>query len=152
MWYKAEWMGHPMRLELVKLADCYTTRGALLPLPPTRQGLTKGQRLKWGIKGWIGRERAETRTLLVCAGHWPTKCNVSLMSQAVSWTQILVQARMPSYSLNQTWGLKESIMQPTHPKVAQPKLGALQPQVCHWFLFGALSGPMSVKGHRKHFN
>ena len=34
MWHKAEWMGHPMRLELtlagllVKLANHYTTRGA----------------------------------------------------------------------------------------------------------------------------
>ena len=35
MWHKAEWMGHPMRLELtrvgllVKLANRYTTKGAL---------------------------------------------------------------------------------------------------------------------------
>ena len=35
MWHKAKWMGHPMRLELtrvgllVKLANRYTTRGAL---------------------------------------------------------------------------------------------------------------------------
>ena len=67
-----------------------------LPLPPTRQGLTQGQwtkgRLKCGLRGWVGRERIETRTLLVCVGHWLTNCNVSLMSQAVSWTQIWVQA------------------------------------------------------------
>ena len=37
MWHKAEWMGRPMRLELtrvsllVKLANRYTTRGALDP-------------------------------------------------------------------------------------------------------------------------
>ena len=36
MWHKADWMGHPMRLELtlagllVKLANHYTTGGALL--------------------------------------------------------------------------------------------------------------------------
>ena len=36
MWHKAEWMGRPMRLELthvgllVKLANRYTTKGALL--------------------------------------------------------------------------------------------------------------------------
>ena len=36
MWQKAEWMGAPMRLELSrvgllgKLANCYTTRGALV--------------------------------------------------------------------------------------------------------------------------
>ena len=35
MWHKAEWMGRPMRLELtrvgllVKLANRYTTKGAL---------------------------------------------------------------------------------------------------------------------------
>ena len=35
MWHKAEWIGHPMRLELtrvgllVKLANHYTTKGAL---------------------------------------------------------------------------------------------------------------------------
>ena len=41
-----------------------------LSLPPTRHDLTQGQKpegqLKWG-RG--GRERAETRTLLVCAAH-----------------------------------------------------------------------------------
>ena len=36
MWHKADWMGHPMRLKLtfagllVKLANHYTTRGALI--------------------------------------------------------------------------------------------------------------------------
>ena len=35
MWHKAEWIGHPLRLELtrvgllVKLANRYTTKGAL---------------------------------------------------------------------------------------------------------------------------
>ena len=39
MWHKAIWKGHPMRLELtrvgllVKLANHYTTRGALLSYP-----------------------------------------------------------------------------------------------------------------------
>ena len=47
-----------------------------------------------------GRAWAEARTLLVCAAHRPTTCNVGLMSQAVSWSQIWVQARMPSYSFN----------------------------------------------------
>ena len=34
MWHKAEWIGHPMRIELtrvgllVKLANCYTIKGA----------------------------------------------------------------------------------------------------------------------------
>ena len=38
MWHKAEWMGHPMRLELtrvgllVKVANHYTTKGAHLTL------------------------------------------------------------------------------------------------------------------------
>ena len=38
MWHKAEWMGHPMRLELtrvgllVKLASRYTTRGVLITM------------------------------------------------------------------------------------------------------------------------
>ena len=38
MWHKAEWMGHPMRLELtrvgllVKLANRYTTKGASLSI------------------------------------------------------------------------------------------------------------------------
>ena len=45
-----------------------------LPVPASRQGLTRGQwpegRLKWGLRGWVGRERIETRNLLVCAGHW----------------------------------------------------------------------------------
>ena len=44
-----------------------------LSLPPTRHDLTQGQkpegRLKWGERGGEGRERAETRTLLVCAAH-----------------------------------------------------------------------------------
>ena len=44
-----------------------------LSLPPTRHDLTQGQkpegRLKWGIKGRGGRERAETQTLLVSAAH-----------------------------------------------------------------------------------
>ena len=40
------------------------------------------------------------RTLLVCAAHRPTKCNVCLMQQAVSRIQIWIRARMPGYSLN----------------------------------------------------
>ena len=36
MWHKAEWMGHPMRLELiiigllVNIANCYTNKGAYI--------------------------------------------------------------------------------------------------------------------------
>ena len=75
-----------------------------LSLPPTRQDLTHDQkpesRLKLRLRGGEGRERAETRTLLVYAAHWPAKCNVGLMSQAVSRTQIWVRARMPGYSLH----------------------------------------------------
>ena len=53
-----------------------------------------------GFRGQEGREQAETRTLLVYAAHWHIKCNVGLMSQAVSRTQIWVRARMLGYSLN----------------------------------------------------
>ena len=62
---------------------------------------TQGQNpeglLKWGGDG---RELAETRILLVCAAHRPTKCNVGLMRQAVSRIQISIRARMLGYSLN----------------------------------------------------
>ena len=34
------------------------------------------------FRGGEGRALAEARTLLVCAAHWPTKCNVGLMSRA----------------------------------------------------------------------
>ena len=51
--------------------------------------------IKVGIKGGGGRKRAETRTLLVYAAHQLTWCNVSLMRQAVSRTQMWVRARMP---------------------------------------------------------
>ena len=56
--------------------------------------------IKVGIKRGVGRERAETRTLLVYAAHRLTQCNVSLMRQAVSQTQMWVRARMPVYDLN----------------------------------------------------
>ena len=56
--------------------------------------------IKVGIKGAEGRERAETRTLLVYAAYRLTWCNVSLMRQAVSRSQMWVQARMPGYGLN----------------------------------------------------
>ena len=57
--------------------------------------------IKVGIKGGGGRQRAETRTLLVYAAHRLTWCNVSLMRQAVSRrTQMWVRARMPVYGLN----------------------------------------------------
>ena len=56
--------------------------------------------IKVGIKGRGGREWAETWTLQVYAAHWLTWCNVSLMRQAVSWTQMWVQACMLVYSLN----------------------------------------------------
>ena len=56
--------------------------------------------IKVGIKGRGGRERIETRTLLVCAAHRLTYCNVSLMSQVVSRTQMWVRARMPVRGLN----------------------------------------------------
>ena len=81
-----------------------TNTSVYLSLPPTRQDLTQGQktegRLKWGWKGGEGRERAETRTLLVYAAHRLTWCNVSLVRQAVSRTQMWVRARMPGYGLN----------------------------------------------------
>ena len=55
-----------------------------------------------------------------------------------SWTQIWVQACMSAYSLNWTArssaikvGKKVSMLQFAHPKVAQPKLVAFRPQVCH---------------------
>ena len=44
--------------------------------------------IKVEIKGRGDRERAETRTLLVYAAHRLTWCNVSVMSQAVSRTQM----------------------------------------------------------------
>ena len=79
-----------------------------LSLPPTRHDLTHGQkpesRLKRGQRGGEGRERAETRTLLVYAAHRLTWCNVSLIRQAVSRNQMWVRARMPGYGLNQTPG------------------------------------------------
>ena len=53
--------------------------------------------IKLGIKG---RGRSETSRDSIPAGHWPTKCNVGLMSQAVSQTQIWVRTRMPDYDLN----------------------------------------------------
>ena len=56
--------------------------------------------IKVGINGGVGLEWTKAHTLLVCAAHRPTKCDVGLMSQAVSRTQIWVQARMPGYSLN----------------------------------------------------
>ena len=56
--------------------------------------------IKVGIRRRVGRERVETRTLLVCAAHRLTWCNVSLMRQAVSRTQMWVRARMPGYGLN----------------------------------------------------
>ena len=59
-----------------------------------------------------------------------------------SWTQIWVQARMPDYSLKldskvqcYTRGSKVSMLQLAHPKVAQPKLRAFQPRICHWFRY-----------------
>ena len=49
------------------------SRVIYLSLPPTRHDLTQGQKarrpIKVGIKGRGGRERAETRTLLVNAAH-----------------------------------------------------------------------------------
>ena len=52
--------------------------------------------IKVGIKGGGDRERADTRTLLVYAAHRLTWCNMSLLSQVVSRTQMCVWARMPS--------------------------------------------------------
>ena len=114
-----------------------------LSLPPTRQDLTQSQkpegRLKWGFRGGKGLERAETRTLLVCAAHRPTKCNVGLMRQAVSRIQIWIRARMPGYSLNKTARSRAihrgQRLKLAHPKVAQPKLGAFRPRICHWFRY-----------------
>ena len=103
-----------------------------LSLPPTRQDSTQSQwpegRSLWGFRGGDGRARAEARTLLE-----PNE-------PSWSWTQIWVQARMPAYSLNiklqcYTKGTKVSMLQLAHPKVAQPKLGAFQPRICHWFRY-----------------
>ena len=53
MWHKAEWMGHPMRLELTRvgllvyLANRYTTRGALK--------FTKLFASVWHKAEWMGR-------------------------------------------------------------------------------------------------
>ena len=56
--------------------------------------------IKVGIRGREGRERVETRTLLVNVANRLTWCNVSLMRQAVSRTQMWVRARVPGYGLN----------------------------------------------------
>ena len=58
-----------MPLTHPKVARPSRNRGRYLSLPPTRQNLTQDQKpesqLKWGYWGGKGRERAETRTLLV---------------------------------------------------------------------------------------
>ena len=61
--------------------------------------------IKGGDKGRGGQKRAEARALLVYAAHRLTWCNVSVMRQAVSRTQMWVRARMPVYGLNLTRGL-----------------------------------------------
>ena len=98
----------------------YEKRAAYLPMPPTKQGLTQGQwsegRLKWWIRGGEGRARAEVRSPagLCCSSTHLEQCDPD----------------EPSCP-------KESIIQLTHPKVAQPILGVLRLQVCHCFLFRA---------------
>ena len=56
--------------------------------------------IKVGIREREGWERVETRNLLVFAAHRLTWCNVSLMRQAVSRTQMWVRARILGYGLN----------------------------------------------------
>ena len=68
-------------------------------LPPDR-AWHKVNDYSGGLGGGEGRTRAEARILRVYAAYWPTKCNVGLMSQAVSRTQIWALARMPGYCLN----------------------------------------------------
>ena len=63
------------------------------------------RQIKVGIKGGgEGREGAETRTLPVYAAHQLTWCNVSMMRQAVSRTQMWVRVRMPGY---RNWALQK---------------------------------------------
>ena len=91
--------------------------------------------IKVGIKRRGRSGTSEAWTLLVCAAHRPTKCNVGLMRQAVSRIQIWIRARMPGYSFNWTARSstihREQRLQLAHPKVAQPKLGAFRPRICH---------------------
>ena len=54
--------------------------------------------IKVGTKERGRSGTSETRTLLVCAAHRPTKCNVALMRQAVSRIQIWIRAPMPGNS------------------------------------------------------
>ena len=66
-----------------------TPRCRYLPVSTTRQGLKQGQKpegqLNLGWRGVGGRERAESRTMLVYVTHRLTWCNVS---QVVSRTQM----------------------------------------------------------------
>ena len=94
--------------------------------------------IKVGIKGRGGRERAETRTLLVCAAHRLTQCNVSLMRQAVSRTQMWVQARMPVNGLNQTHGLVPYKGDKGDKSAANPPEGSLVETRC------LIKGPKSA--------
>ena len=64
MWHKAEWIGHPMRIELtrvgllVKLANRYTTRGAL-----RRRGIVIYEALCFDVaQGRMNGVPNETRT------------------------------------------------------------------------------------------
>ena len=70
--------------------------------------------IKVGIRGGEGRQRTEARSLLVYVAHRKAEaCQ------------------------------KESIMQLAHPEVAQLKLGALRPQVCHCSFSEPRSEPKS---------
>ena len=82
-----------------------------------------------GIGGEGGRTRAVAQTLLVFAGRRHTDCGPDEPN--------MVQARILNYSLN--WTARSSaitkvttvsMLQFTHTKVAQSKLGTFQPHLC----------------------
>ena len=131
----SDWFRYPVRYECQTAQQRSGEYDICRCLPPDRtwHKLKSPKADKSGDKG--EGERAETRTLLICAAHRPTKCNVALMRQAVSRIQIWIRARMTGYSLNQTTRSsaihREQRLQLAHPKVAQPKLGAFWPRICH---------------------
>ena len=104
-----------------------------LPSERTWHKVKARRPIKVGING---RGRSGTSRDSNPADHWPTKCNVGLMSLAVSQIQIWIRARMSGYSLNETTRSsayhRGQRLQLSHPKVAQPKLEAIRPLICHW--------------------
>ena len=112
-----------------------------MSLPPTRHDLTQGQkpegRLKWGWRGGEGRERAETRTLLVIDPlsamwiwwvkpyHGP-KSRSGHVCQHIAWTRpwglVLYKA------CKRIW--KSSSLTRRLPSRSW---GPIRPRVCSWF-------------------